>query len=180
MVEMPTTGAAFGKVAHWLVSQLKDVWTACKDASELFVGGITIRGPFPSSDERYVFQTLVQADGDLCLSIHKEALRSSSLKKDIQQHIEYVQRRLATLTWALRNLYWVVFGVAFVLVAGGRFGWLAMADKAVKEYFSGVTVFVWLLIAVLAPFRPGRFLILRSVGWILRRLACRGAIARIG
>lgn len=159
-------------VTSRFASSLSDLRRASEDTPELLAGGTGIRGPFPPSDTRYGwFQTLVQADGDLCLGIHADALTLPSFEEDIRQHIGHVQRELVSLDWAhrvLRNLHWAIGGVAGLVSIVE----LIVSDKALFDMLlRDVTVISGLVILFLARFLQP--LVLRAAAGIFRFLMLR-------
>ena len=153
-----------------------DFRNAGKDVPELLAGGVGIRGPFPASDvRRGWFQTLVQADGDLCLSIHTDALTSTSFEDDIRQHIRHVHQKLGSTNIVraiLHNLNWVLAGIVLGVTGVRSIFELVILNKGVVDLLSDNVVIVCGIVGCsLALF--SRFFVMRATLAIFRHLMHR-------
>ncbi|PRQ05297.1 hypothetical protein ENSA5_04160 [Enhygromyxa salina] len=90
---------------------------------DLIEGGVVItEPPSPVEGEQVAFRTLIQLDGDICMSIHAEALADPDFAATCARHIAHVREELARHTRALRRWVrapaWICGALGFSLVYG--------------------------------------------------------------
>ncbi len=98
---------------------------------ELAGGGVLLtepltglRGAESDDGDQVAFRTLIQLDGDICLSIHPQALKSPDFAAAYARHNARVHdvlaRRKATLRRSIRGASWIsgLLGGGLVLASG--------------------------------------------------------------
>jgi hypothetical protein len=140
---------------------------------EMAAGGLSIKG-FSRSDDSGCspFATLVQIDGDLCLTVRSDTPDLKSFDEDIRQHICHVRQRLSSLISTYRILV-TFFRTIVGLTAGTALFKSSFEifrnDKTIADLFSLPD---WTVLGALAFFLLS-FLLRAVAAVILRRLMVR-------
>lgn len=96
--------------------------------AELAAGGLLIVDPFPDAvgqgEEQIAFRTLVQLDGDVCLSIHAGVVARSDFAELFAAHSRHVREVLEYKGARLRRLANIFsrFGLVLGALGGGGAG----------------------------------------------------------
>jgi hypothetical protein len=85
---------------------------------DFMTGGVVIVDYFPAPDDAVIsFRTLIQPDGDVCLSIHPKALEREDFEQLLGGHQQHLREVLESKRKRLRRLANVA-GIAFGTIGG--------------------------------------------------------------
>ncbi|MFO7566789.1 MAG: hypothetical protein R6X02_29370 [Enhygromyxa sp.] len=145
---------------------------------EFLTGGIVVVDRLPDREE-IGFRTLIQPDGDVCLSINRLALAlpPAEFREQLSRHHRHVQEALVAIEARIRRLSQaagVVFGLvggAGGLGAGLQFDLVSLAHSVPPELMLSAA---WLVGAVLLGALRGSVLRWGVRRWVLERAPLRG------
>jgi len=119
---------------------------------------VGLRGVDSDDATQVAFRTLIQLDGDICLSIHAQALKSPDFAVAYARHIARVDkvlgRRMTTLRRSLKGVGWAtgLLGGGLVLASGGE-----LAEALLPTAYADITVAGVAAALALLMSRLGRF-----------------------